>query len=107
VHGDFVGGEADFAGRLVAEGAEGGEFGLDLVEAGGEGVEQAVAGGGGGDAAGGAGEQAEAELFFEAADGVAEGGWRDAELGGGAGEAALPGDGDEADQVVGNGGNAV
>ena len=62
---------------------------FDSFEGRGEFLEEREAGRGGRDAARGAGEELEAEPLFESAHGVAERGLRDAEAGGGAGEAAL------------------
>ena len=65
--------DADGAGELVAQLAQRGQLCLDLVQAQGGGAQQAVSRLGRRDAAGGAGQQAQAEALLERADGVAEG----------------------------------
>ena len=67
-----VRGDADGAGRLVAQLAQRGHLGLDLVQARAGGAQQALPGLGRRDAAGGAGQQPQAEPFLEAADGVTQ-----------------------------------
>ena len=64
------------------------------------GAQQALARLGRRDAAGGAGQQPQAEPFLEAADGVAERRLRDAELRRRPGEAALPRDREEGEKIV-------
>jgi hypothetical protein len=101
VLGGVAGGiDADGAGRAFAVLGQRGQPILDLGQAWAQGIEQAGAGFGGGDAAGGAGQQAHAETFFQAAHGMTERGLGYAQLGGGLGEAALAGNVDEGLQVV-------
>ncbi|MNI60480.1 hypothetical protein D3C73_1157000 [compost metagenome] len=101
VFGGVAGGiDADGTCGPLAIFGQRGQFVFDLGQARGQGFQQASTGLGGGDAAGGAGQQAHAQSFFQPAHGVAEGGLGDAQLGGGLGEAAFAGDVDEGLQVV-------
>ena len=85
---------------LLAQLAQCGELRIDLVEARPYRAEQAFARFRRRDAAGGARQQAKSEPLFEAPDGVAERGLRDAELGGGVRETALARDGQEGQEVT-------
>lgn len=69
--GMFAGIDPDGAGRGIAIGAEGFELGIDLVEARGDGGQEALAGLGRGDAAGGPREEPDTEPLFQVADGAA------------------------------------
>ena len=80
--------------------AERGQFGVDLIETRTDGAEQAFARFRRRDATGGAGQQPQAKPLFETSDGVAQRRLRHAELRGGPGEAALPRDREEGDQIV-------
>ena len=76
------------------------ELGLDLLKAWADVAEQSFARLCRRDAARRAGQEPEAEPLLEASHRVAQCGLRDAELGGGFGEATLPRDRQEGDQVV-------
>ena len=93
-------GDADGAGRLVAQLGERGELGLDLVEPRPDGAQQPLPGLGRRDAAGGPRQEPEADLLLETADRVADRRGRDPERRRGAGEAPLAGGGAEGDQAV-------
>ena len=95
--------EPDGAGGRVAQRRQRVEFEVDFGEARADGVDEPLAGIGGRDAAGRAREEAQAEACLELADGVAQCRLRDAELGCGAGETALAGDGEESFELVGIG----
>ncbi len=92
-------GDPNRAGGLVAKLAQAGKLGPDLVEARPDRPQQALSGLGRRDASGRTREQPHADALLERADRVTEGRGRDAELGGGAGEAALSGNGQERDKV--------
>ena len=94
-HRVVVRGDADGAGGLVAQLAQRGQLGVDLVQPRPRGAQQALARLGRRDAAGGAGQQPQAKPRLQPAQGLAQRRLRDAELRGGAGEAALPRDGEE------------
>ena len=96
----LAGRDADGAGGLLAQLAQRGQLGVDLVEPRADGPQQALAGLGRRDAARGAGQQPEPEPLFESADGVAERRLRNAELRGGPGEAPLLRHGEEGQEVV-------
>ena len=64
--------DADGAGGLVAQLGQGGKLGVDLLEFGADGLEQSLAGFRRRHAAGGAGQQPQAQPLFEGADGVAQ-----------------------------------
>ena len=91
--------DADGAGRLLAQLAQGGQLGADLVERRAERAQQPLAGLGRRDAAGGAGQEPDAEPLLEPADGVAQRRLRGAELGRGPREAALLGDREEGIEI--------
>ena len=78
--GVLAGRDADGAGGLLAQLAQRGELGVDLVEPRADGAEQALARLGRRDAARGAGQQPQAEPLLQPADGVAQRRLRDAEL---------------------------
>jgi hypothetical protein len=88
------------AGRLLPKFAQRGKLGLDLLKPRADGVKQAFARLRRGDAACGPGQQANAEPFLEAANGVAERRLRHAELRCGPRETALLRDGQEGQQVI-------
>ncbi len=92
--------DADGAGGLRTELAQRGQLGVDLVQPGAHGPQQAFARVGRRDAARGAGQQPDAEPLFESTDRVAERGLGNAELGCGFGEAARAPDGQEGQEVV-------
>jgi hypothetical protein len=96
----FAGGDADGAGRRLAQRGQRRQFGVDLLEARPDIAQQALAGLGRRDAAGGAGEEPQAEPFFERAHRVAECRLRYAELGRGAGKTALARDREKGEEVV-------
>jgi hypothetical protein len=96
----LAGGDPDRAGGLVAQLAQGRELGVDLLEPGADRAEQALAGLGWRHAAGGAAEQAQAQPLLQPTHGVTQGRLRHAELGGGTGEAALAGHGQEGQEVA-------
>lgn len=100
VDGEFGQEKADAAGGMVAAAGDLLEGEADFADGGAHTGEELFAGESGGNAAGGPGEQADVELLFEAADGVADGRGSDAEAAGGAGEAALVGDGEENGEIA-------
>jgi hypothetical protein len=87
--------QAKEASGAIALGGEIGKRAFDVGKSGAETGEETLAGGGGSDTARGAGEEANAELVFEGAHGVAERGGRNAEAASGAGEAAFFGNDEE------------
>ena len=93
-------GNADRSARLVAQGGEAGELGIDRVEVRAGGTQQSFAGLGRRDTARGAREQAQAEPFLQSTHGVAQRRLRHAKLGRGAREALFPRDGQERDDVA-------
>src|SRR4051794_35765521 len=95
-----AGGDTDRASRLVPKFAERCELRFNLVQARTDDGKQALPWLCRSDAAGGAGQQPYAEPLLKPADGVAERRWRNTHLRGGAGEAALPCDCPEGEQVV-------
>ena len=76
------------------------KLGVDLLEPRAEGPQQALARLGGRHAARGAGQQPQPEPCLQAADGLAQRRLRHAELRGGPGEAPLPRDREEGEEVV-------
>ena len=94
---------ADRTGRFLPHFLQRRKFGVDLVEARSDGRQQALAGLGRRDAAGGAGEEPQAQLLFKAPDRMAQRGLRHPKFRCGAGKTALPRHGDKGDQVVGAG----
>ncbi|GAB9170963.1 hypothetical protein BDS110ZK17_58360 [Bradyrhizobium diazoefficiens] len=96
----LAGGDPDGAGRRLAQRGQRRQLRVDLRKARSDIAQQALAGFRRCDAAGGAGEQPQAEPLLQRAHGVAERGLRHAELGGRAGEAALAGDREEGEEVV-------
>lgn len=98
--GVLVGGDGEasaFEGAEFFEG--GGGFGAQAEEAFGVGAEE-LAGGGEGAFAGGALKEGFADLFFQLADGVADGGLGAVHAGGGAGEAAFFGYGEKGFELI-------
>lgn len=93
-------GDADGARGLFAQLRERGQFRVDLVEPRPDGAQQALAGLGWRDAPRCAGQKPQAEPLLEGAHGVAQRGLRHAELGCGAGEAALARDCEKGDEIV-------
>ncbi|MNZ98027.1 hypothetical protein D3C78_1172980 [compost metagenome] len=89
--GMLAGRDAQFACRLVAEFAEQGQFVVDFVEPGGDHPQQMFTRFRGRNASRGACKQPDAESFLQLTHGPTQGGLRHAELGRGAGEAALLG----------------
>ena len=98
--GVIAGADPDGAGRPVLEVPEARKLGFDVVEPRRHGAQQAFARLGRVDAAGVACQQPHAKPALELADGMAEGGLRDAKLGGGLGEGALAADGLEGLEVI-------
>ena len=96
----IAGGDADRAGGLFPEFAQGRDLGLDLLQAWANGPEQVLARLRRRDTAGGAGQEPKPEPCLELADGLAQGRLRDPELGGSAGKAPFPRDGQERGEVV-------
>jgi hypothetical protein len=95
-----AGRDPDGAGGLVAQVAERLELGLDLLEPGSHGLDQALARFGRRDTAGCAGEQPKPQTRFQSADGVAERRLRDTELRCGLGETALTADDHESQKII-------
>ena len=85
---------------VVAQFAQGGEFGFDLLEPRRHRAQQPLARFGRGDTARRARQKPQAEPLLEIADRLAQRGGRHAQLGGGAGEALLPGNGGEGGKIV-------
>ena len=100
LHGMVVRGDANGARRLVAQRAERGQCGFDLVKARSRGQQQALARLGGRNAARGPGEQTQAEPSLKAAQCLAQGGLRHTELRRRPGEALLPRHSEKGREVV-------
>ncbi len=98
--GVLVGGDADRAGRLLAQFRQGRKLGIDFLEPRGERMNKPLARLGGRYAPGRPGQQAQAETGFQVEDGLAQRGLRDAQFRRRPGEAALLRDGKEGSQVV-------
>ncbi len=96
----FAGGDADVAGGPIAHFTQRVQLAFNLRKARADAVEQPFTGLGGGDAAGGAGEQAQRQAFFQPANSVAERRLGNPKLRRRFGEAALPGHHQESDQIV-------